>query len=457
MQSNKEYFHKYFSVHELLVEKDCIAQKLWDCDGNTGFLAATHYQAKRDIEALSALIREEEERFKKEVQEAEAAGIVFDFEVFARSREMSDFEKRTVLFFLYLDLFCFGHVAFPRRKLAAILDCESTAFSRSRTLLDLFKGSPLFKKELIVEVQSSNEIRLAVPVRDMLRKLVCGDTTLPIEETDNTTDKDDCDTGRVCEPEYAMADVSLPGHVKEQVLMHLNTHSQLSELGIMDKVRRGRGLCLLFYGPPGTGKSMFSHAIAGHLGKRVLQASAAKIMSKYVGQAEKNIASLFKTAKEKDCVLCLDEADSFLYNRSGAHSSWEVTQTNALLEEIERFDGVFIMTTNLESLLDPALERRVALRVRLDVPDHSIRAEIWQKHIPVSVRCGEDINWSRLALEYSFSGGYIKNAVLSALRHMLSRQSQILDMEDLIFGAESELRGQLRSGCKGPIGFAMRG
>ena len=176
-----------------------------------------------------------------------------------------------------------------------------------------------------------------------------------------------------------------------------------------------------------------------------------------MGQTDKNIAALFKVAKEKDYVVCLDEVDSLLFERRVASRSWEISETNTFLEEVERFDGVLVMTTNLEGRLDPAIERRVALRVRFDVPDNGVRETIWQKQIPPSVTCGEDVNWACLGKQYSFTGGYIKNAVMSALRHMLSRESQVLEMGDLVFGAESEMKGLLRNSVKVPMGFAARG
>ena len=456
MKNDQEYFDNYFCISELLIEKDLLLDKLWEGKNDTGYLASAHYQARNAINTLNSLILDEEKRLSHIIRKAESQGTVFSFESFTRKMELSDFEKRLMLFFLHLDLFCSGSVGFPRRKLALILDCEETAVSRARTLLDLFPGSALYKKNILSAIEiGGSEVRLAESMRDALRKLVSGqEADLVITETAREEIEA---AGVVCEPEYGMEDVSLPGQIKEQVLMHLNTHGRLASLGVMDKVRRGRGLCMLFYGPPGTGKSMLSHAIARHLGKKVLQASPAQIKDRWVGQTDKNIAALFKVAKEKNYVLCLDEVDTLLFERSEASRSWEISQTNTFLEEVERFDGVLVMTTNLEGRLDPAIERRVALRVRFDAPDHCVRETIWQKQIPSTVKCGEDINWARLGMQYSFTGGYIKNAVMSALRHMLSRESQVLEMEDLVYGAESEMKGLLRSSAKAPMGFATRG
>ena len=271
MKNDQEYFDNYFCISELLIEKDLLVDKLWEGKNDTGYLASAHYQARGAINTLNSLIRDEEKRLGQIIRKAESQGTIFAFESFTRKMELSDFEKRLMLFFLHLDLFCSGSVGFPRRKLALILDCEETTVSRARTLLDLFPGSALYKKNILSAIDNDgSEVRLAVSMRDALRRLVSGQAADLIVMTDNAREEIE-GAGVVCEPEYAMEDVSLPGQIKEQVLMHLNTHGRLTALGVMDKVRRGRGLCMLFYGPPGTGKSMLSHAIARHLGKRVLQ------------------------------------------------------------------------------------------------------------------------------------------------------------------------------------------
>ena len=212
---------------------------------------------------------------------------------------------------------------------------------------------------------------------------------------------------------------------------------------------------MLFFGAPGTGKSMLSHAIAQNLKKPILQVQVSQIHSMWSGECEKNIVSLFKTAKEKDAVICLDEAESLIFDRQQAKRSFEVAEVNVFLESIERFEGIIIMTTNLEGRIDPALERRVSLKINFDPPSADIRERIWQKHIPESIKLANDVNWQHLAEKYSFSGGYIKNAVLSAFRHMIARNDDTLRMDDLINGGESEINGMLRKTTKGFIGFAM--
>lgn len=130
------------------------------------------------------------------------------------------------------------------------------------------------------------------------------------------------------------------------------------------KVRPSGTFC--FYGPAGTGKSELGRYLADEIGKPVLFRRASDILSMWVGEAEKNIARMFAQARQQDAVLILDEADSFLADRRDAHASWEVTQVNELLTQMEAFDGVFICTTNLMQKLDQASLRRFAFKVKFD-------------------------------------------------------------------------------------------
>ena len=128
------------------------------------------------------------------------------------------------------------------------------------------------------------------------------------------------------------------------------------------RVGEGR-LCL--YGPPGTGKTAFGRHIARALDRPLLVKRASDILSPYVGVAEKNIARMFDEAQDEGAVLLLDEADSLLRDRQGAHRSWEVTQVNEMLTQMEGFRGIFIASTNLMDSLDAAAMRRFDARIRL--------------------------------------------------------------------------------------------
>lgn len=143
------------------------------------------------------------------------------------------------------------------------------------------------------------------------------------------------------------------------------------------RTRAGR-LCL--YGPPGTGKTAWGHWLAGQLGMPLLVRRASDLVSKYLGETEQNIARAFRQATQDGAVLLLDEVDSFLQDRRGAQRSWEVSQVNEMLTQMEAFAGVFIASTNLMTQLDQAALRRFDVKVRLDYLLPAQARELFIRH-----------------------------------------------------------------------------
>ena len=126
---------------------------------------------------------------------------------------------------------------------------------------------------------------------------------------------------------------------------------------------RGHGT-LCFYGAPGTGKTALAEYIAGQLGKPLMVKQASDLVSKYVGDTEQNMARMFADAERDEAVLLLDEADSFLMDRRGAQRNYEVTEVNEMLQGMERFQGIFICTTNLMDRVDQAALRRFSFKIQ---------------------------------------------------------------------------------------------
>ena len=157
--------------------------------------------------------------------------------------------------------------------------------------------------------------------------------------------------------------IKAPAQIKYQLDV-VNPDHDLNGI-IQGLKRQGEGrLCL--YGPPGTGKTEFGHYLARQLDKPLLVKRSSDILGPYIGETEANIAKMFHEANYEDAVLLLDEADSFLRERSEARRSWEVTQVNELLTQMERYDGVFVCSTNLMDSLDTASLRRFDLKIKFD-------------------------------------------------------------------------------------------
>ena len=146
-------------------------------------------------------------------------------------------------------------------------------------------------------------------------------------------------------------------------LEYLNTAGRFSPQQILKCFRRRAKGSVLLYGPPGTGKTQFTEHLAGELRMPLVSKSAAALLSKWLGDSEKNIAAAFEEAAAEDAILFFDEGDSFLRSRELAQHSWEVTQTNELLQRMERFEGIVIVATNLFRNLDAAALRRFTFKV----------------------------------------------------------------------------------------------
>ena len=194
------------------------------------------------------------------------------------------------------------------------------------------------------------------------------------------------------------------------------------------KAGRSVGVSALFSGPPGTGKTMAAGLIAREVGTAVYQVDANKIVSKWIGETEKNLAALFDAAEAGQAILLFDEADALFGKRTDVKSSNDRhanQETNFLLQRLESFTGICILTTNHEDSLDEAFRRRLSLHVRFPMPEPEERARLWQALLPAEAPVENGVDFGDLADQYEMSGGYIRNAVLRAAFYAADRNTQI--------------------------------
>jgi hypothetical protein len=161
-------------------------------------------------------------------------------------------------------------------------------------------------------------------------------------------------------------------------LDYLNTSGRFGPKEILQCLKNNPKGALVFYGLPGTGKTQFVEYMAAELGMPLVSKKASDLLSKWLGESEKNIAAAFEEAANEDAILLLDEGDSFLRDRSQARESWQVSQVNELLQHIERFDGIVVVCTNLFSGLDSAALRRFTFKVEFRELDVDQRWEMFQ-------------------------------------------------------------------------------
>jgi len=187
--------------------------------------------------------------------------------------------------------------------------------------------------------------------------------------------------------------------------------------GFARKVGKGLGVSALFSGPPGTGKTMIAALIARDLGLELYQVDLAKVVSKWIGETEKQLGALFDAAEAGHAILLFDEADSLFGKRTDVKSSndrYANQETNYLLQRLESFTGICLLTTNHESSIDQAFQRRLSLHVRFTVPDAGERLDLWRAMLPPAAPVEAQLGLKGLAQQFEMSGGYIRNATLRA-------------------------------------------
>jgi SpoVK/Ycf46/Vps4 family AAA+-type ATPase len=216
----------------------------------------------------------------------------------------------------------------------------------------------------------------------------------------------------------------------------------LNEWGFGRRLSTGKGIVALFDGEPGTGKTYCAELLANEL-ELVLQVVAIPhIMSKWVGETEKNIERLFSHARAQNTMLMFDEADSLFGTRVKVERSMDRfsnMEVNQLLQEIDKFEGIVILTTNLESSMDRAFKRRVGFHVKFPLPDARVRAGIWRVLVPPEAPVADDVDFEDLADRFELPGGHIKN-ILVRTAYRARARGQILTMDLLEAVAEDECR-----------------
>jgi hypothetical protein len=192
--------------------------------------------------------------------------------------------------------------------------------------------------------------------------------------------------------------------VTEYSLKYLNTVGRFGPTEILACLKKNPRGSIVLYGPPGTGKTQFVEYMAAELSMPLVAKRASDLLSKWVGESEKNIAAAFEAAAVEEAILLLDEGDSFLRDRTMARASWEVTQVNELLQQIERFDGIVVVCTNLFRGLDAAALRRFTFKVEFRQLDADQRWEMFVNEAGLRTRLPEipsatrDAWFERLAL-----------------------------------------------------------
>lgn len=241
----------------------------------------------------------------------------------------------------------------------------------------------------------------------------------------------------------------------DDLVLHPNTRRQVQQLlnwmeygeRLLQEWNLARkvapGYRVLFYGPPGTGKTLTASLLGKSTGREVFRVDLSLVVSKYIGETEKNLAGLFQKAEHKDWILFFDEADALFGKRTGvrdAHDRYANQEISYLLQRVETYNGLVILASNFMDNIDDAFLRRFQMVIHFPQPRPSERLVLWQKAIPSAVQLSPDVELRALAEQYELSGADILNVIHFCCLQAMAKNSNTLSSEDLTAGVQRELQ-----------------
>jgi AAA+ superfamily predicted ATPase len=245
---------------------------------------------------------------------------------------------------------------------------------------------------------------------------------------------------------YTWNDIVLPEEKFNQLVEICNyvryRHVVYGDWGFGKKLSLGKGLNALFFGPSGTGKTMAAEVIASDLGLDLYKIDLSTVVSKYVGETEKNLSKIFTEAETSNSILFFDEADALFGKRSevkDAHDRYANIEVGYLLQKMEEYEGIVVLATNMMRNMDDAFVRRMHFTVEFPFPDEEHRLKIWKTLLPEEVPRTEGLDFPFLAKKFKIAGGNIKN-ILVAAAFLAAQNSKRLDMKHLILASKREFQ-----------------
>lgn len=213
----------------------------------------------------------------------------------------------------------------------------------------------------------------------------------------------------------------------------------LYEWGMKKKLKLGYRV--LFSGPPGTGKTLTASLLGKYTGKDVYKVDLSMVVSKFIGETEKNLANLFARAESKDWILFFDEADALFGKRTNvrdAHDKYANQEVSYLLQRVENYDGLVILSSNFKSNIDEAFVRRFQSIIQFPMPSPKERQQLWQMAFPSQVQLTKDVDLAQLSSTYELSGSDIMNAVQHCCLQALQHGNVVIGQENLLNAIKRE-------------------
>lgn len=245
-------------------------------------------------------------------------------------------------------------------------------------------------------------------------------------------------------------DLVLPNRTAQQIndiVVWLKHHHLIADdENLKRKVKPGYRV--LFYGPSGTGKTLTAALIGNEFKKDVYRIDLSQVVSKYIGETEKNLENVFRRAESKDWILFFDEADALFGKRTNvqsSHDKYANQEISYLLQRVEDYPGLMILASNFRHNLDDAFVRRFHAVIHFPLPNAQERCELWQKSLPHRMQLHQSVDILQLADKYELTGASIINAVQFAVLQCFARNDQQLHQTDLLDGIRKELMKEEKS------------
>ncbi|MBT9559438.1 MAG: ATP-binding protein, partial [Myxococcales bacterium] len=203
--------------------------------------------------------------------------------------------------------------------------------------------------------------------------------------------------------------------LRELVSFVRNRDKIVNAWGFGQKLAYGRGVAALFHGPPGTGKTMAASIIGTELAMEIFQIDLSRIVDKYIGETEKNLGRVFDEGARAQAILLFDEADSLFGKRTNVQTSvdrYANLEVNFLLQRVESYEGICILTSNNPDHIDEAFKRRIRFKVEFPFPVMEERERLWKTMMPAEAPLGGDVDYGWLAEKFEVSGAHIKSIIL---------------------------------------------
>ncbi|MBN1365915.1 MAG: ATP-binding protein [Syntrophaceae bacterium] len=447
---NLDYLQAMEQEGRLILAYALLRQHGPDWQGNSNYVQAMSMAGLSPLESkpeiVADLISLIEQKNRKGAEMAEQKGIMIYFTKFCREKKVEEFNRTLVLLLLLLstnerfakmfDLCAFGDDARKGSavKIATIINVICSEYREQLVSRKNFSTeSPLIRQEILqidfCDDDKTTIFEKYVSLNDRYVRYMVGDNNL----YKNTSRMIQRDEGSV-----HLDQVIVPDQIKTELVSRIGNYlacRESKEAKMLDDFYGyGTALTLLFHGPSGTGKTMMAQALANHFNKPLYSLKSNKSECDGIIIVDDSIKKLFLEASLNSGIVYFDEADDFFIK-----NSW---LSRLLLIEIEKARCVVILSTNQPVNLDPAMDRRLSLKVCFGIPDAELRYRIWQALMPDFVKLAPDVDLKLLAERYNFTGGLIKNSIFMALVSSLtsaSRDKSLITMDMIDKAAQLQL------------------